>query len=86
VPARTPDEPCAICGEAFRKRYDEAEEAWMYVGAAVGEDEQGAGGLRPLHHVACASALLEPPQAALSGRLSPRTASPPGPEIEDNGT
>ena len=53
VPAPTPDVPCAICGEPFRKRYDDAAEAYVYTGAAAAADGS-------LHHVACARALLPP--------------------------
>ena len=70
VPAPTPDVSCSICGEPFRKRYNEAAEMWVYTGAARAGPEDGD----DLHHIACATALLppEPPP------------SPPAPQFDSD--
>ena len=60
VPAQTPDVPCSICGEPFRKRYDEASEMWVYTGASYSADGVEGGGSPVLQHVSCATALLPP--------------------------
>lgn len=55
---------CAVCGDEFKKKFDDETESWVYVGAVLGSDGR-------LYHVSCAGPTS--PAAAADGDGGSRT-------------
>jgi hypothetical protein len=74
VPPDGSDMVCAVCGEPFRKAYDDGAESWVYRGAVVIDGEY--------YHASCASSLHYGVGGDGGGAAGSGLGSPRGPDVE----